>query len=51
MKMGQDALSTVKNGFGSAKHETGLDALGTAENVSGSAKRENGTRRLQYRRK
>jgi hypothetical protein len=40
MKTRPDALGTVENESGRAKHE-GPDALGTAENESESAKHEN----------
>jgi hypothetical protein len=43
MKTGPDALGTVENESGRAKHEKAPDAHDIAENESGSSKHENGT--------
>jgi hypothetical protein len=51
MKMGPDALGTVKNESGEQNMKKGPEALDTAENVSVSAKQENGIWRPRYRRK
>jgi hypothetical protein len=51
MKIRPDALDTVENEYGSAKHENGADTLDTTENESERVKQENGTQRPCYRRK
>jgi hypothetical protein len=51
MKAGPDALGTIENVYGHAKHENGSRRPGTAENDSGSAKHKNGTQHTRYRQK
>jgi hypothetical protein len=51
MKMGPDALGTVGNESGIARHENGTRRPRIAEKLSGRAKQEIGTRRPQYLRK